>query len=75
MKKFEQKDIFINTLKTYPKVKIIANNGLAYYNNVDLGGPQLNKFLQPFNPVDTALATEDGDILTTETGIVLIIEE
>ena len=33
MKKFENSDIFINTIKTYPKVSIFTYSGSMYYND------------------------------------------
>ena len=46
MKKFTENELFTNTLKTYPKVKIFVNNGQIYYNGTVKSGPELNYFLQ-----------------------------
>jgi hypothetical protein len=45
MKKFTENEIFINTLKAYPKVKIFTYSGSMYYNGTVKSGPQLNDFL------------------------------
>ena len=45
MKKFSENEIFTNTLRVYPKVKIFVNNGNVYYNNTDKSGPILNEYL------------------------------
>lgn len=75
MKKFTQNDIFVNTIKTYPKVRFFANDGNIYYNDTNKTGVELGDFLQPEDIVDSIMLTEAGDILITETGDVLIIEE
>jgi hypothetical protein len=46
MKKFEEGDIFVNKIKTHPKVKIFAYNGKIYINNTDEEVVKLNDFLQ-----------------------------
>jgi len=33
LKKFENSDIFINRIKTYPKTRILTHSGSIYYNN------------------------------------------
>jgi hypothetical protein len=33
LKKFENSDIFINRIKTYPKTRILTHSGSMYYNN------------------------------------------
>jgi hypothetical protein len=39
MKKFNNGDIFYNSIKAHPKVKIFVNSGIAIYNNnKDLAG-------------------------------------
>lgn len=75
MKKFSENEIFTNTLKVYPKVKIFVNNGNVYYNNTDKSGAELNNFLQPFQYiVEDIMLAESGDILITEPGYILITE-
>lgn len=75
MKKFLENEVFTSTLKVYPKVKIFVNDGSVYYNNTSKPGIELNDFLQPIDIEDAYLLTEAGDILFTETGFALIIEE
>jgi hypothetical protein len=50
MKKFEEGDIFVNKIKTHPKVKIFAYNGKIYVNNTDEEVVKLNDFLQETPP-------------------------
>lgn len=85
MKKFENSDIFINTIKTYPKVRIFTYSGSMYYDNsaVPDSGVKLFDFLMeppvppvppgPIAPV-TAIVTEDEQYLLSEDGQFIIIE-
>jgi len=78
MKKFEDGDIFVNTIKTHPKVSLFGYNGNIYINNTNETTVKLNDFL-PFPvqrpPTDDALLTEEnGDFLITEGGDYLLIE-
>ena len=56
MKKFTQNDIFINTLKVYPKVNIFTYSGSMYYNmGISGSAVQINDFLmEPKTPTITA---------------------
>lgn len=45
MKEFTDKDVFINTLKVYPKVKFFGYSGSIYYNSSNEEGVLLNDFL------------------------------
>lgn len=75
MKKFDKKDVFINTIKTYPKVKIFSNSGRFFYNSEE-NGPKLNAFLYHLDKgiPDGAILLEDSDTLMTEDGDFIIIE-
>ena len=59
MKKFTQNDVFVNTMKTYPKVRIFVNSGEIYYNGTTKNGPQLNDYLET-PPVEVPLVAIDG---------------
>lgn len=81
LKKFESTDLFINTIKAYPKVRIFTYSGSMYYNNdsISQDGVRLFDFLmQPQGNNDTTpattLATEDGVYLLTEDGNFIITE-
>jgi hypothetical protein len=83
LKKFERNDIFVNRIKTYPKVRVFTYSGSMYYNNetISQDGARLFDFLMepvsagPPSPVpSTVLVTEDGEYLLTEDGTFIIIE-
>jgi hypothetical protein len=81
MKKFQQKDIFTNTLKTYPKVKIFSSNGRIFYKSVTTNenGPVINDFLLGLSsgdeiPVGTLFVESTPDPLITEDGEYIVIE-
>jgi hypothetical protein len=57
MKKFTENDIFINTIKTYPKVRIFVNSGSVYYNDSNQNGPKLNEFLTAISDDSAFVAT------------------
>ena len=59
MKKFTQNDVFVNTMKTYPKVRIFVNSGEIYYNGTTKNGPQLNDYLET-PPEDLPIVASDG---------------
>ena len=84
MKKFEDGDIFYNTIKTYPKVSLFLNNGVANYNkqNHNDNSSRINKATvgtnELINPIYTsstndAAAAVDGALLL-ENGDILITE-
>ena len=78
MKKFTENDIFINTIKVYPKVRFFTNNGQIYYNDTNKSGVEIGDFLGPaISEIELLnyVLTENGDILLTEAGEGLIIEE
>ena len=53
LKKFQTSDVFINTIKTYPKVRIFTYSGSMYYSNsaVSDDGVKLFDFLmEPIAP-------------------------
>lgn len=69
LKKFEKTDIFINKIKTYPKVKIFTYSGNVYYNNdtTPIDGVRLFDFLiEPGTQPSLTLSTENEQYLTTE---------
>lgn len=77
LKKFESSDIFVNRIKTYPKVRVFTYSGSMYYNNsaVSQDGVELFKFLtQPEFPYpdDCALLAENGYFLINEDNYYLI---
>lgn len=73
MKKFESGDIFVNRIKTYPKVKFFLNNGKAYYNGeVNDGNIYHQDILR--DPLD-AIQTESEIFLITQLGNILITEQ
>ena len=80
LKKFENSDLFVNRIKTYPKVRVFTYSGSMYYNNSSISedGVKLYNFLMepvatvPDTPV--TISTEDGQFLLTEDGTFIIIE-
>jgi hypothetical protein len=78
MKKFQNSDIFVNTIKAYPKVRIFTYSGSLYYNNgaVPNDGVKLFDFLITPGPEApaTAIVTEDGQYLLSEDGQFILIE-
>jgi hypothetical protein len=73
MKKFSENDVFISTLKVYPKVSFFGNSGIVYYNNTNEKGVLLNDFLLERIPAG-AITNELGEPLLTESGDYIIIE-
>jgi hypothetical protein len=82
LKKFESNDLFVNRIKTYPKVRVFTYSGSMYYNNgaVPDDGVKLFDFLMepqapesPIVPV-TTIATEDGQFLLTENSEFILVE-
>lgn len=78
MKKFEEGDILINTVKTHPRVKFLGYNGNIYVNNTADIVVRLNEFLQvtapSIPPITDAFLTESGLFIITESGDYLLIE-
>lgn len=81
LKKFESSDLFINTIKAYPKVRIFTYSGSIYYNNESNSNDGVRLFDFLMNPqfagdgapINT-LSTEDGIYLLTEDGTFIITE-
>ena len=80
MKKFTQNDVFVNTIKVYPKVRFFVHSGSVSYNDTKDSGVLLNDFLLSLPgpgastiPVDAILA-ENEDPILTEDGDYIIIE-
>jgi hypothetical protein len=71
MKKFEDTDIFVNTIKTHPKVKLFGYNGKIFINNTSETSIKLNHIL----PIPIERPLEDGGILTEQDGFLLITED
>lgn len=69
MKKFEDSDIFVNTIKTYPKVRVFSYRGRMFLNNTNQDSVVLMDFLQG---VDDSILTEIYENLLTETGDFII---
>lgn len=63
MKKFEDGDIFVNTIKAHPKVSLFGYNGKIYINNTDETAVKLNDFLP--EPPPPPPPTEAPPITTT----------
>lgn len=78
MKKFEEKDIFINKVKTHAQVRFFCYNGKIYINNTQEQSLKMNNFLQSSddreNIPDNVLLTEDGLLLLSEDGTYLLLE-
>jgi hypothetical protein len=82
LKKFESNDLFVNRIKTYPKVRVFTYSGSMYYNNsaVPDDGVKLFDFLMepqaPESPIVsvTTIATEDGQFLLTENSEFILVE-
>lgn len=78
MKKFEQKDIFINKVKTHARVRFFCYNGKIYINNTQEQSLKMNNFLQSSDErgkiPDNVIISEDGNLLITEDGNYILIE-
>jgi len=80
MKKFTENDIFVNTIKVYPKVRFFIHSGTVLFNDTRNSGVLLNDFLlgatgENPSPVPAGvIITEDGEYLLTEDGTFIIIE-
>ena len=78
MKKFEESDIFYNSIKTHPKVSFFGYSGSIFYNNTNETVVKINDFLLlPSGTgvvIDNAFLTEDGNFLITESGDYILIE-
>jgi len=73
MKKFKEGDIFINKLKTHPKVRFFAYSGSIYIDNEIETSLTLNDFLAIIPPSEI-ITTEDNILLVTEDERYLKIE-
>lgn len=80
MKKFTENDIFVNTIKVYPKVRFFVHSGSVVYNDTKDSGVLLNDFLLSLPGPGTslipegAITTEDGIVIITEDGEYIVIE-
>lgn len=78
MKKFEEGDILINTVKAHPKVRLLGYDGKIFVNNTAEVVARLNEFLQisapGAPPITDAILTESGLFIITESGNYLLIE-
>jgi hypothetical protein len=84
LKKFEKTDIFINKIKTYPRVRVFTYSGSMYYNNeaptdINKNGvtvfhflmePEVSPGIAPAN----AIETESGTYLLTENNVFITTE-
>lgn len=74
MKKFNDGEIFVSTLKVYPKVKFFGYNGVVYYNKTAETSVKLNEFLvSPLIP-EGAILLETEETLMTEDDDYIVIE-
>lgn len=69
MKKFDESDIFVNTVRTYPKVRLFSYRGRNFLNNTREDNIYLFNFLQA---LDDSILTEIYENLLTETGEFII---
>jgi hypothetical protein len=83
LKKFNNNDIFVNKIKTYPKVRVFTYSGSMYYNNNSLTGsgvslydflPEPQTLPGPPPVIEDVILLESGDNLVTEDGDNIIIE-
>jgi len=78
MKKFEEGDILINTIKAHPKTRLLGYGGQIYVDNTAEIVVRLNQFFQvaapSIPPILNAILTESGIYITTEGGIYLITD-
>jgi hypothetical protein len=75
MKKFNDSDIFVSTLKVYPKVKFFGYSGSIYCNNSLENNVKLNDFLmKKFPPPDCGILAENRFFLQSQDGNYLIID-
>lgn len=77
MKKFKQEDIFRNTIKAHPRVRLFTYNGKIYYADTNKNYEVLNDFLLSKSVLlveDNVLLTEEGLFLITEDGTYLLLE-
>lgn len=72
MKKFEESDLFVNTIKAHPRVSLFGNGGKIFLNDTKYEEVELFDFLP--DAVNTAILTESFLFLTTEFGDYLVIE-
>lgn len=75
MKKFNDSDIFVSTLKVYPKVKFFGYYGNIYCKNSTETDTKLNDFLiTKLPPPDCAILAENSFFLQSQDGNYLIID-
>lgn len=75
MKKFTQNDVFVNTIKVYPKIRFFVHSGSVSYNDTKNNGVLLNDFLpSPFGIPEGAILLETEEPLMTEGDDYIVIE-
>lgn len=72
MKKFEESDVFVNKVKTHPKVKLFGYTGNIYIDNTSEVFIKLNDFAIPKATI--ILTEEYGFLLITEDGDYIVVE-
>lgn len=68
LKKFNSNDIFLNRVKTYPKVSVLVHAGNIYYND----DAKIYDFLPEPN-ISFAILNENGCYLLTEDGYYILL--
>lgn len=78
LKKFEKNDIFINKIKTHPKISIFTYSGSLYYNKSVVPGDGIKIFdflKEPIStPPDCAILAQNGYYLLAQDNSYLIID-
>jgi hypothetical protein len=72
MKKFNDGDIFYNSIKAYPKVKFTVHAGVISYNNTDTDG---NAVLFDFLRIPVAGEGAPIGAIMTETEVFILSED
>ena len=67
LKKLESSDVFVNRIKTYPKVRIFTYSGSMYYNDSVVSGSGVKLFDFLMEPLPTAPVITGPILLFTET--------
>lgn len=72
MKKFEESDIFVNKIKTHPKIRLFGYAGSIYVDNTSDISVKLNDFAIP--EIDSIITEQANFFLITEDGKHIIVE-